>query len=189
MQAVVVENPDTRCAQDQQELNGGGETSLTRKETDGHTGVEYDVVCQFSIQPRVERLTIALTRLREADWWRHYVMHIEGRSEMGAILGAVCGARPFSGCPVVGECRYVVLLSCPPDQRASRESVLREWFARLVAALDEASRHWLRAMEEWGIGKVVLGEAGVVVPPLSKVLEVFSPPVPERLRLTDGLWG
>jgi len=115
-------------------------------------------------------------------------LHIEAAAEMGAILGAVCGAGRFRGCPVVGDCRYVVLLSCAPGEQVPREDVLRERFTRLAGGLDEASRHWLRAMEAWAAGKVILGEAGLTVPSLSAVLESFSPPLREKLRLPEGLW-
>lgn len=159
------------------------------RESDGHTGVEYEVLSRLSVQPRADRLAVVLTRLREADWRQHYIVHFQSASGVGRILASLCGAKPFQGCPVVGDCRYAVLLSRSPGERAPHEPSLKDWFARFVAALDEASRHFVRAAESWGAGRVVLAESGLFVPPLEGILQAFSPGPGEVLRLPDDVWS
>jgi hypothetical protein len=72
---VVPGDGNNRCVPGQEEPGESGEIFVAGRKTDGHTGVEYEVLSRLSIQPRGERLTVALARLREADWWQHYVLH------------------------------------------------------------------------------------------------------------------
>jgi len=69
LQNVPGDGSDRRISGEGEPAESGGVLVAGRK-TDGHTGVEYEALSRLVVQPRAERVTVVLTRLREADWWR-----------------------------------------------------------------------------------------------------------------------
>jgi len=147
------------------------------------------VIAKLAIRPRIEQVTVALVRLREASWRRHYVIHVDGRPGMGRILGALLGAKSFEGCPVVGCCLYAAVLSCGPGEREPRQDAIKGWFQNLVFAVDEASRQWVKALEAWEAGRAALLPTGLVAPPLVEVLEKFQPEPGQRVHFPEEVWN